>query len=330
MAHRKKEANRVYEEIMHISKQYRCMKVCATDNILAMEYFKDLLPRLAERDIDLSLFYEVKANLSREQLRLLRAAGVKRIQPGIESFSSRVLKLMRKGTTAIQNIQLLKWCNEYGIRPTWNLMYGFPGERATDYEGLPQLFRQLTHLTPPGYLARVVFQRFSPYFFEPEKFGLKLRAWPGYQFIFPEQRVNLDRIAYLFEGEWEREVDPAEYIELVREVWGTWRTLNKRQEVFCHYEKGPGYLLIHDNRPRHNGAPLAHRRLSLSEPLATMYLYCDQSHSFKTICKMVEEEFPGRAAEGEIRVWLDQLVEQGLMFKEDDQYLSLATRQKRI
>ena len=47
-------------------------------------------------------------------MRLLRDAGVTTIQPGIESFSDRVLKLMKKGVTGLQNIQLLKWCKEIG------------------------------------------------------------------------------------------------------------------------------------------------------------------------------------------------------------------------
>ena len=47
---------------------------------------------------------------------------MRRIQPGIESLSDHVLKLMRKGTTALQNIQLLKWCREYGVQPEWNLL----------------------------------------------------------------------------------------------------------------------------------------------------------------------------------------------------------------
>jgi hypothetical protein len=31
---------------------------------------------------------------------------------------------MRKGVTALQNIQLLKWCTELGVRPYWNVLWG--------------------------------------------------------------------------------------------------------------------------------------------------------------------------------------------------------------
>jgi hypothetical protein len=45
---------------------------------------------------DLHLVYETKANLTRAQVDLLRAAGVGWIQPGLESLSTLILKLMRK------------------------------------------------------------------------------------------------------------------------------------------------------------------------------------------------------------------------------------------
>jgi ribosomal peptide maturation radical SAM protein 1 len=329
MAYRKKNADRVYSEIIQLSKRYRCLRINSVDNILAMDYFKDLLPRLAGQDIDLDLFYEVKTNLNRGQVELLRAAGVKRIQPGIESFNSRLLKLMQKGTTAIQNAQLLKWCHEIDIQPTWNLLYGFPGETAEDYTDLPQLFRLLFHLSPPECLGPVSFERFSPYFFDRDKYGLELKPWSGYQFIFPERRVSLDKIAYVFEGKLDHAVDTEGYIQPVREAWNVWRTLWKEQRVFCYYEKGVDYLLINDNRPKAINAPLIHRRLRLEEPIATIYLYCDQYHSFQAICKMFEDKFPGSAGRDTIQAWLCQLVAEGLMFREGDQYLSLAIHKKK-
>ena len=93
-----------------------------------MRYFGDLLPKLRETGYNFRLFFETKANLKREQLQAMREAGVLAIQPGIESFSTPILKLMEKGVTALQNIRLLKWCAEFGILHVWNVIYGFPGE----------------------------------------------------------------------------------------------------------------------------------------------------------------------------------------------------------
>src|SRR5260370_24175623 len=133
MAFRSKSARRALEELEYLVQRWRIENVEAVDNILDMKYFRDVLPALAEWKWPLQLFYEVKSNLSREQVHLLRDAGVRRIQPGIESLNDHILKLMKKGTTALRNIQLLKWCQEYGVTAEWSMLYGFPGETRPAY-----------------------------------------------------------------------------------------------------------------------------------------------------------------------------------------------------
>jgi len=114
MAYRSKSAPRALDELTHLASAYPGSDIQVVDNILDMKYFKTLLPMLAERKLRVSLFYETKSNLKKEQVRLLRDAGVTVIQPGIESFSDRVLQQMKKGVSGLQNVQLLKWCKEIG------------------------------------------------------------------------------------------------------------------------------------------------------------------------------------------------------------------------
>ena len=195
IAYRSKSPDRVYAEMMQLARDYKVLRLAAVDNILAMEYFSGLLPRLAEEQIDLSLFYEVKANLTRQQLEKLADAGVHEIQPGIESFSTRLLRLIDKGVTGIQNIQLLKWCRELDIRPSWNILYALPGETPDDYRGLDSLLRTLFHLHPPGAIGPVRYERFSPYFDRRDSYKLNLEPYRCYEFVFPS-RVDLSKIAY--------------------------------------------------------------------------------------------------------------------------------------
>jgi len=105
MRFRSKSPPRVLDEFAQLARRYRSFHLEAVDNILDMAYLKDLFPVLAATETGYEIFYEVKANLSREQLRLMAQAGVTHIQPGIESLSSNVLLLMRKGVRAIQNVQ---------------------------------------------------------------------------------------------------------------------------------------------------------------------------------------------------------------------------------
>jgi hypothetical protein len=98
----------------------------AVDNILPKSYLHEVLPFVNTPD-NVSLFYEVKADLSESDVQTLAKARVKIIQPGIESLATSTLKLMKKGTSAFRNLCLLKFCAMYDIEPAWNLLIGFPG-----------------------------------------------------------------------------------------------------------------------------------------------------------------------------------------------------------
>src|SRR5215212_3244549 len=122
MLFRSKSAERALDELDTLTKRHRGAQVTITDNILDLSYFKDVIPELARLGGKHDLFSEVKANLRKEQVRMMRDGGIRTIQPGIESLSDSVLKLMRKGVSGLQNIQLLKWCKERGVDPVWNFL----------------------------------------------------------------------------------------------------------------------------------------------------------------------------------------------------------------
>ena len=91
----------------------------SVDNILPREYITDVLPRLQTPE-DVTIFYEVKADLKDHEMQVLAEAGVRRLQPGIESLSTTTLKLMKKGTTAFQNLRFLKSCLRWNTDPIWS------------------------------------------------------------------------------------------------------------------------------------------------------------------------------------------------------------------
>ncbi|MGD9884591.1 MAG: RiPP maturation radical SAM C-methyltransferase, partial [Reyranella sp.] len=110
IAYRSKSPGRVLDELGELIGKWPCPTLEAVDNILDMKYFDTVLPTLEKMDLPGPVFYEVKANMKRHHVAALRRAHVLRIQPGIESLSDHVLKLMGKGTTGLRNNQLLKWC----------------------------------------------------------------------------------------------------------------------------------------------------------------------------------------------------------------------------
>jgi ribosomal peptide maturation radical SAM protein 1 len=127
MAFRSKTPERVLDEITALRERYGTRAFSVVDDILDMSYFRSVLPKLAKANLGIDFFWEIKANLTRDHVCLLRDAGVLMVQPGIESLSDHVLKLMRKGTTAFRNIELLKWCKEYGVKPIGTCSTAFRG-----------------------------------------------------------------------------------------------------------------------------------------------------------------------------------------------------------
>lgn len=198
MTHRSKPAEAAINELAELSSKYNVNKFLIVDNILPIEYMKSVLPKLAEKT-DYNLFYETKANLKKHHVEKLAKAGIKWIQPGIEGLHDDFLKIIKKGTTAIQNIAALKWCRSYGIRVTWNLLTDAPFEKSQWYDEIAEWLPLVTHLHPPfDQMAKICYHRFSPYFNTPEKFGLSLEPTKSYQYIYPLSKDKLFNIAYFF------------------------------------------------------------------------------------------------------------------------------------
>lgn len=204
MRFREKSAERVINELTELSQRYSITTFAAADNILARHGYDTLLPRLAALGLDLHLFYEIKANVTRNDVAALKRAGVEWLVPGLESFSDHVLQLMRKGTQAVQNIQLLKWLQEFGIEPFYNILVGFPGESHDDFEQMKRLLPSLFHLPAPSFghgranLAQV--HRFAPFFDDAEGLGLgKIRAGWFYRHIIPPEVLPGEEYGYFFE-----------------------------------------------------------------------------------------------------------------------------------
>ena len=111
---------------------------------------------------------EVRTSLSRAQLKHMHAGGLYSIQPGVESLSTHVLRLMRKHTTGMRNLELIKWCTYYGINNLYNILVRFPGERAEDYRLHCDIIPKIHHWQPPYAVAKARADRGSPMFTEPE------------------------------------------------------------------------------------------------------------------------------------------------------------------
>ena len=326
MSFRSKSPRRALDELEYLIDRWRTEHVEAVDNILDMKYFNDMLPALARSDRDVHLFYEVKANLSREQVKMLSEAGVKRIQPGIESLSDHVLKLMRKGTTALRNIQLLKWAQEYGIIVDWNILYGFPGETPEDYRRVLEMLPALRFLRPPCATGPIRLDRFSPYHNNPAEFGLtNVRPLATYRYLYPFDEAILNRIAYYFDFDYEPNVNPTGYAAEVIAYVNKW-SRNPELGSLCALENRDGELVLFDTR---QDAVL--RELKLKGPERVAYDFCDQLRPSAQIVEHLRRTFPAiEFVEQRVFDFLESLVANRLMVTDGNCYLSLALRSRRL
>lgn len=317
MKFRSKPAERTLEELKTFSRKYRVTHFNATDNIIDMSYFEGLLPKLADSGNGFHIFYETKANLKKQQIQQLAAAGVVDIQPGIESLSTPILGLMNKGTTAMQNIRLLKWALEYGVEVSWNMLYGFPGEDPAEYEKMAKLLPALTHFDAPT-MTLLDVHRFSPYHSESSKYGIRVSGpkW-FYKYVYPLDEATLHDIAYAFDFEYDRPQKPAEYGKACVEIIDRWRKQRGRAKL--EYRVGEGFMEISDTR---NGERALHQ---LGETEMRIYLALDASATPKAVHEQLGSGAPSVEA---IEAFCDQLVEMRLAYEEDGRYLSLAIPQR--
>jgi ribosomal peptide maturation radical SAM protein 1 len=247
MAFRYKSPRRAIDEIQYLLGRYgsHTQEMSASDNIIPYKYFDEFLPEIIRLDMKLSLFYETKANLRKEQVFAYRDAGMREIQPGIESLDTNILRLMRKGVSGIQNVQLLKWCKELGIAPLWNYLYGFPGEDPGSYDQMADQIESLTHLDPPSGSGQLRFDRFSPYVSNPEVFGIEdLQPYPAYRYLYPEVPASIRAdMAYYFTGNFPGRDDVSRYTRKIRQAVHNWRQISS-ESLLAHLDNDDEMLIF--------------------------------------------------------------------------------------
>ncbi|TCO62163.1 RiPP maturation radical SAM C-methyltransferase [Actinocrispum wychmicini] len=324
MSFRSKDPDRALDELRGLVSTYGdpagTPQILVVDNILDYRYLDTFIPRLAESELDVALHYEVKANLRHDQLVRLAGAGVRHLQPGIESLNDRVLGLMRKGTTRLRNIQLLKWCMETGIAPFWNYLHGFPGEQDSDYLDLPELCGLLTHLRPPDGVGPARADRFSPFFVTPRELGIReLLREKAYDTVYadltPADRTD---IAYHFKIVSETPLASKAAVAALTRAIDWWRAVHPSSTLTARWEVD--HVVVLDGRtvsPAEDGAPA--RRIDLTPVQSAVLLAIDKVRGGNAVVRDVRRRMPGADAESALAALMDWQ----LAIRDGDNYLGL-------
>lgn len=317
MAFRSKTPKRAYDEITTLSRKYGLQRVGFVDNILDMRYIDTLFPQLAASGMQLELFYEVKANLRYDQVVKLYQGGMRQMQPGIENFSNEILRLMEKGVSGLQNIQLMRWCEEVGIECAWNILGGFPEESPSEYQRMAEMALLLVHLQPPISCGLVRLDRFSPFHTRSERFGFRrMRPSRGYFYVFPLGRREMHRLAYFFDFDYGDGRDPESYMRPLNDAvrrWWSARTATPPAKLEAWFSDTDSVRIV-DSRDL--SAP---NERELNGLAARLLFYCDTA---STVDALVRRSDLADSPD-EIASTLEQLARERLMLKDEDQYLSL-------
>jgi ribosomal peptide maturation radical SAM protein 1 len=316
MSFRPKSPERVLGELAQQARKYRSFRFEAVDNIMDMTYLTKLFPVLRDTETGYELFYEVKSSLRREQLRLMAQAGVRSIQPGIESLSSNVLRLMNKGVRAIQNVSLLRWARYYDIAADWNILWGFPGETEQDYAEQAAVIPHLRHLQPPAATGRIWLERFSPLFTGHGTVPLGHPAPErSYQYVYPGD-VDLARVAYFFDYDADGGLPDSAYAG-VRRAAADWSDAwQAGPPPVLTYWSAPHFVQIYDGRQPGEGGTY-----TFEGTLADLYLACsDRPVTAAAVRRELGLHLPPEA----VHEVFTEFQRRGLMFLDEQLALTLA------
>jgi ribosomal peptide maturation radical SAM protein 1 len=317
-----KRAEAILQDITSCIEKYNASYFVCVDSALPHSHARRTIPQIAKRlsrySSKFSFFFELRVDIEREVLEGFSRLGSVAIQPGIESFSTTLLRRMRKGTTALQNVQFLRWCRELGIVPYYNILFGFPGERPDDYEQTRQILPKIVHLGAPLTITRLMMLRNSPMWRERD--GVTdVMPWNEYRFLFPTASdTELNNIAYYFSYQafdaYGQELElPDDLIEFVT----LWKRLDASKGTYLMHHVGASRdVTIWDNRQKSLGVVDREVCYRFSSPVYARILEgTDELTSWSALSERLGAEL-GRGAEANSAA--EDLAAIGVLLFDDD------------
>lgn len=160
-----------------------CRKIHFADESIDPEAMEEISRQIIESRLSLDWNFQTRINgkINDRRCRLFREAGCSGISFGVESFSDRILSLMRKGITAELVEKVL--CEAGSVLPvTIFMVVGFPGETE---EEARESFRKVREMLRKGVIHDYIYSPFvihsgSSMMTEPGRYGItELHCEPG-------------------------------------------------------------------------------------------------------------------------------------------------------
>jgi ribosomal peptide maturation radical SAM protein 1 len=323
--YREKNFARIVEEIRFLSEKYKLLTFQIIGNTLPKKDYRTLLKEIKKIGKDFTFYVEARAGqLKNEDYKLLKETGFITIQTGIETFSQNYLRKMNKGVRIIDNIASLKYCKENGIENRYNIIVNYPNEEKKDFEETQRNTRLFMQYLDPPQISYLRVGIGSPIYENPEEFNIEKLEYTNIdKIMFPQEFLEKGLLfSYGFkrkgnhvDNDWEKLV--TEWRKIREELTKQW---TKRQtainKLVFYYVDGGSFLKIYDRRNIENVIIYVLDKLERE-----IFLSCTEVTSIKEL----RERF-SHVPEDKLADVLKAFEESGIVFREDENYLSLPLR----
>ena len=318
--YRIKSPEKIAREIDFLSQRYMVLDFAFMDNCLPPRQAPVIFELTRRHKRDYSFFAELRTGHSRQDLAVMASGGLKDVQVGIEALSTSLLARLGKGTSAMNNLAVMRHCTELGINLQANLILHFPG--SSDEE-IRQTMENLDFAWPFASLKTVSFWMGmeSPVCRHPARFGIKAKGpHRFYSLLFPHSTADkLEALILEYRGDRKKQRRMWKKVEKkVKEMKRAKAALSDTQGLLT-YRDGRQFLIIRQVLP--DGTILRHR---LTGPSRSLYLACLEPVSLDYLAETAE----GLPRE-KIAAFVDDLHAKRLMFREGERVISLAIRENK-
>ncbi len=137
----------VHRDISVLHEKYHTPYIAFSDDCAPSQTLLSLSQILIDKGPKVTWQCEVRfeSALDEKLLTRFKAAGCVNLIFGLESFSARVLKKMKKGISPEKIRRVLEDCRRVGIAFNLQLFFGFPGETETEAETTKQFIEEQAH-----------------------------------------------------------------------------------------------------------------------------------------------------------------------------------------
>jgi anaerobic magnesium-protoporphyrin IX monomethyl ester cyclase len=192
-------AEQVVSEMTDLVRRYRFELLWVVDDNFLVDHQRAvaIAHGLVRSEVKFSWSIQASTNLvtrlSDAELSLLRQSGLRQICQGADSASPKVLKLMNKSFQKIDTmVQAAEKCVRAGIRPSFNIIFGFPGEGEAERQETIRFISFVCKQFPSAEFWTNIFTPYpgAPIMRQANELGIEIPStFEGWADFFPRHTI---------------------------------------------------------------------------------------------------------------------------------------------